>query len=128
MAPRKKTIAGTWRGPKPEIFTAIIWHPANRARHEASYPDRPRFTAAELADWSRIYKRVDAEHPKPGKNSFQALVGRQLAGPDLVIRTAVYFVAYTKDHGSIEIVSIRFADSQERAIFFGEAPGPSRTR
>ncbi len=49
-------------------------------------------------------------------------------GPDLVIRTAVYFVAYTKNHGSIEIVSIRFADSQERAIFFGEASGPPRSR
>ncbi len=65
---------------------------------------------------------------QPGKNSFQALVGRQVVGPDLVIRTAVYFVAYTKDHGSIEIVSIRFADSQERAIFFGEASGPPRSR
>ena len=71
---------------------------------------------------------MDAEHPKPGKNSFQALVGRQVVGLDLVIRTAVYFVAYTKDHGSIEIVSIRFADSQERAIFFGEAPSPPRSR
>ena len=71
---------------------------------------------------------MDAEHPKPGKNSFQALVGRQLVGPDLVIRTAVYFVAYTKDHGSIEIVSIRFGDSQERAVFFGEAPGSPRAR
>lgn len=106
----------------------ITWHPANRARHETSYPDRPRFTAAELADWSRIYKRVDAEHSKPGKNSFQALVGRQLVGADLVIRMAVYFVAYTKDHGTIEVVSIRFADSPERAIFFGEVPDPSRSR
>lgn len=128
MAPRKKTLAGTWRGPKAEAYTAITWHPANRARHEASYPDRPRFTAAELADWSHIYKRVDAEHPKPGKNSFQALVGRHLVGADFVIRTAVYFVAYTKDHGTIEVVSIRFADSQERAIFFGEASSPSRSR
>jgi uncharacterized DUF497 family protein len=35
-----------------------------------------------------------------------------------VIHTAVYFVAYTKDHGIIEVISIRFADSYERAIFF----------
>jgi len=27
-------------------------------------------------------------------------------------------VAYTKSHGIIEVVSIRFADTQERAIFF----------
>jgi hypothetical protein len=118
VAPRKKTLAGTWRGPKPETFTAITWHPANRARHEADYPDRPRFTAAELADWSRIYKRADVEHPKPGKNSFQALVGRQIVGTDLVTRMVIYFVAYTKSHGIIEVVSIRFADTQERAIFF----------
>jgi uncharacterized DUF497 family protein len=118
MAPRKKTIAGTWRGPKGETFTAITWHPANRARHEAEYPDRPSFTTAKLADWSRIFKRTDLEHPKPGKNSFQALVGRQLLGANLVPRTAVYFVAYTKSHGIIEVISIRFADAQERTVFF----------
>jgi hypothetical protein len=70
VAPRTKILAGTWRGPKAEALTAITWHPANRARHESAYPERPRFTAAELADWSRIFKRVDIEHPKPGKNSF----------------------------------------------------------
>jgi uncharacterized DUF497 family protein len=118
VAPRKKTLAGAWRGPGAERFTAITWHPHNRARHEADYPDRPRFTAAELADWSYIFKRVDAEHPKPGKNSFQALVGRDIVVGDLAKRTAVYFVAYTKSHGIIEIISLRFADSQERAVFF----------
>jgi uncharacterized DUF497 family protein len=40
-------------------------------------------------------------------------------GADLVTRTAVYFVAYTKSHGIIEVINIRFADAQERAIFFG---------
>ena len=68
------------------VLSAITWHPANRARHESEYPERPRFTAAEVADWSRIFKRVDAEHPKRGKNSFQALVGRQIVGADLVTR------------------------------------------
>jgi hypothetical protein len=92
------------------VLSAITWHPANRAWHESEYPERPRFTAAELADWSRIFKRVDAEHRKRGKNSFQALVGRQIVGADLVTRTAVYFVAYTKSHGIIEVISIRFAD------------------
>ena len=118
MAPRKKTRARTWRGPQPEGYVGITWNPDNRARHETQYPDRPRFTAAELANWSRIFKRVDAEHPKPGKNSFQALVGREVIGADLVIRTAVYFVAYTKDHGVIEVISIRFANAEERAVFF----------
>lgn len=117
MAPRKKTLAGTWRGPKSEAYTTITWSPHNRARHEAEYPDRPKFTATELADWTRIYKRADVEHPKPGRNSLQALVGRQIVGRDHVIHTAVYFVAYTKDHGIIEVISIRFADTRERAIF-----------
>ena len=83
-----------------------------------AYPDRSRFAAAESVDWTRIYKRIDVEHPKPGRNSFQALVGRQVVGRDFVTHTAVYFVAYTKDHGIIEIISIRFADTYERAIFF----------
>jgi hypothetical protein len=65
MAPRKKTLAGTWRGPKSESYTRITWNPHNRIRHEAEYPDRPRFTAAELADWTRIYKRVDVNIPSP---------------------------------------------------------------
>jgi hypothetical protein len=93
-------------------------NPQNRAKHEAAYPDRPKFAAAELADCGRICKRVEVEHPKPGRNSFQALVGREVVGTDHVIRTAVYFVAYTKDHGIIEVISIRFADTNERAIFF----------
>ena len=118
MAPRKKTLAGTWRGPRPEAFVGITWSPANRARHENLYPDRPRFTAAELADWSRVYKRTDREHQKPGKNSLQALVGRTYVGPDLVKRTVVYFVAYTKTHGIIQIVSICYANVEERAVFF----------
>jgi hypothetical protein len=100
------------------MYTGITWNPDNRARHEARYPDRPRFTAAELADWSRIYRRVDVEHPKPGKSSLQALVGRRVVGADLVTRIAVYFVAYTRSRGILEIVSIRFAGSEERAIFF----------
>lgn len=110
-------MAGTWRGATSEAYTTITWNSHNRARHEADYPDRPRFTAAELANWTRIYKRVDIEHPKPGRNSFQALVGRQIVSRIDMIHTAVYFVAYTKDHGIIEIISIRFADTNERTIF-----------
>jgi hypothetical protein len=118
MAPGRKTLAGTWRGPTSETYTTITWNSHNRARHETDYPDRPRFTAAELADWTRIYKRVDIEHPKPGRNSFKALVGRKIVSRNDMIHTAVYFVAYTKDHGIIEVVSIRFADTNERTIFF----------
>ncbi len=119
MAPRKKTLAGSWRGPQLETYSAFVWNVANRRRHETDYPTRPAFTAAERADWTRIYKPVDIEHRKPGRNSFQALVGRQLAGPDGIPRTVVYFVAYMKEHGIIEIVSIRYADTHERTIFLG---------
>lgn len=111
-------MAGTWRGPRSGSFSSIVWSTRNRARREAAYPDRPKFTAAEPADWTRIFKRVDLEHPTPGKNSFQAPVGREVIGRDLVSRTVVYFVAYTKDHGIIEVISIRFADNHERAICF----------
>jgi hypothetical protein len=65
---------------------------------------------------AQLWQRFD--NPKPGRNSLQALVGRQIVGPDQVIHTAVYFVAYTKDHGIIEVISIRFADTSERAICF----------
>jgi hypothetical protein len=46
------------------------------------------------------------------------LVARQIDGADLVIRTEVYFVALTKSPFFIEGIGIRFAGSQERAIFF----------
>ena len=119
MAPRKKILAGTWRGPRSESYTLITWNPHDRARHEAEYPDRPKFTAAELADWGHIYKRIDVGQPKAGRNSFQALVGRQIVERDHMTRTAVYFAAYTNDHGIIEVIRLRFADSHERAIFVG---------
>jgi hypothetical protein len=54
----------------------------------------------------------------PGRNSFQGLVGRQVVGRDHVTHTVIYFVAYTKDHGIIEIIRIRVVDSYERSIFF----------
>jgi hypothetical protein len=46
-----------------------------------------------------------------------ALVGRQIDGADLVTRTAAYFVAFTKSHRFIEVIGIRFAGSEEHAIF-----------
>jgi hypothetical protein len=52
VAPRRKNLLGTWRGPQREFFSSITWNAANRARHEADYPDRPKFTAAQSADWS----------------------------------------------------------------------------
>ena len=81
MAPRRKSLAGSWRGPRAEVFTAITWQPLNRARHEAAYPDRPRFTAAELADWSRIHKRIDVEHSKSAKTGFKPCSDAQSPAP-----------------------------------------------
>ncbi|WP_287758968.1 hypothetical protein [Acidiphilium sp.] len=79
--------------------------------HEAKRP-KPRFEAGRRADWSRVFKRKDAEHPGP-PDRFQALVGR-----DLGVAYAVYFVVYTKVDGHLNIISIRFASDAERQVFF----------
>jgi hypothetical protein len=47
-----------------------------------------------------------------------ALVRRQIDRADLVSRTAVYFVAFTKSHLFIEVIGIPFAGSDEPTIFF----------
>jgi len=72
VSPRRKLAA--FRGPQVETFAGITWDEANRAAHEAKRP-KPRFEAARLADWSRMFKRKDAEHPGT-PNRFQALGGR----------------------------------------------------
>ncbi len=110
MPPRRK-LPG-FRGPLAEVFSAIVWEERNRAFHEAKRPV-PRFEAARLADWSRIFKRPDAEH-RGSPPRYQALVGR-----DLGLRYAVYFIVFCKVDGHMEVITIRFANDAERAIFFG---------
>ncbi len=94
-----------------ETFTDIIWDEANRATHEAKRA-KPRFEAARLANWSRVFKRKDVEH-RGAPERFQALVGR-----DLGIVYAVYFVVYAKIDGHLSLITIRFANDAERQIFF----------
>ena len=109
MPPPRKLSA--FRGPIVERFMAITWNETNRAEHEARRP-APRFEAARQADWSRVFKRKDVEHPgRPDR--FQALVGR-----DLGTAYAVYFVAYAKVDGRLDIITIRFANDAERQVFF----------
>jgi uncharacterized DUF497 family protein len=109
MPPRRKLAV--FRGPRVETFAGITWDEANRAAHEIKRPT-PRFEAARHADWSRVFKRKDAEHPGP-PDRFQALVGR-----DLGVAYAVYFVVYAKVSGHLHIITIRFANDAERQVFF----------
>jgi hypothetical protein len=74
MPPRRKLPA--FRGPLAEVFSAVVWDEGNRAVHEAKRP-KPRFEAARLADWTRIFKRLDVEH-SGSPQRYQALVGREL--------------------------------------------------
>ncbi len=109
MPPRHKHAA--FRGPHVETFVDIVWDEANRLAHEAKR-SKPRFEAARHADWSRVFKRKDVEHPgRPDR--FQALVGR-----DLGVAYAVYFVVYAKVEHHLHIITIRFANNAERQIFF----------
>ena len=109
MPPRRRLAV--FRGPQVETFTDITWDEAKRLVHEAKRP-KPRFEAARRADWSRVFKRKDVEHPGP-PDRFQALVGR-----DLGVAYAVYFVVYAKVNRHLHIITIRFANDAERQVFF----------
>ena len=109
MPPRRKLLS--FRGPMPESLAGITRNEADRRAHEAKRP-WPGFAVALSLDWSRVMKRKDVEHrhrPEP----FQALVGRQLG-----VQTAVYFVVYGEVDGRLHLISIRYANSDEREIFF----------
>lgn len=109
MPPRRKLLS--FRGPLTESFAGITWDAANRRAHEARRP-RPGFAATLWLDWSRVMKRKDIEHrDKPDR--FQALVGRQVG-----VQAVVYFVVYSKVNGYLDVISIRYANSDEREIFF----------
>ena len=109
MPPRRKLQA--FRGPLAETFLDLRWDEANRAAHAEKRP-KPSFEAVLHADWSRVFKRKDIEHPGH-PDRFQALVGR-----DLGVAYAVYFVVYAKVDGHLTIITIRYANDAERQIFF----------
>jgi uncharacterized DUF497 family protein len=109
MPPRRKLVS--FRGPLPESFAGVSWDEANRQAHEARRP-RPGFAAAPWLDWSRVMKRRDAEH-RGRPDRFQALAGRQLGA-----QTATWFVVYSKVNDYLHLISIRYANSDEREIFF----------
>ncbi|HYD66585.1 BrnT family toxin [Azospirillum sp.] len=93
--------------PHVEAFEGITWDPANRdvhfQKHGIDFPIAAKF------NWTRILKRKDAEHPdRPPR--FNALA--EVPGIDLV-----FLVVYTKSDGWLNIISIRLANAEERAIF-----------
>ena len=109
MPPRRKLLS--FRGPLAESFVDITWNETNRQTHEAKRP-QPEFAVTRRLDWSRVMKRKDTEH-RDWPERFQALVGRQLG-----VQTAVYFVVYSKVDGHLNVISIRYASSDERETFF----------
>jgi uncharacterized DUF497 family protein len=109
MPPRRKLVS--FRGPLPESFLGVTWDEANRQAHEARRP-RPGSATTLWLDWSRVMKRRDAEH-RGRPDRFRALVGRQLG-----VQTAVYFVVCRKVNLYLHVISIRYANSDEREIFF----------
>ena len=109
MPPRRKLLS--FRGPLAESFVDITWKEANRRAHEAKRP-QPEFAVTRRLDWSRAMKRKDAEH-RDWPERFQALVGRQVGG-----QTTLYFGVYSKMDGYLDVISIRYANSDERETFF----------
>lgn len=109
MPPRRKL--SSFRGPLAEPFAGVTWDEANRRAHEAKRP-RPGFSAALWLDWSHVMKREDVEHAgRPDR--FQAPVGRRFG-----VQTAVYFLVYSKLDGYLHLISFRYANGDEREIFF----------
>jgi len=80
MTPRRKLSAFR---PVSESFTRITWAEPNRLAHEAKRPFPP-WALAHRADWSRVMKRKDTEHPGPPAR-FQALVRLDLADRTFIL-------------------------------------------
>jgi uncharacterized DUF497 family protein len=100
--------------PVRETFKGVRWRRSNRLWHEQHTRTDPRFPDACYLDWSRILKRPDTRHDD----------GRQLA---IVSRTlgphrVTYFVVYVKRAGYLNVVSIRYAEDNERSLFAQHYP------
>ena len=93
-----------------ERFAGITWNEANRLAHEAKRPFPP-WRLPPFADWSRVCKRKDIEHPHP-PDRFQALVRLVLEG-----RAFVLFVAYSKENQLLNVITARMATDLEAQTF-----------
>jgi uncharacterized DUF497 family protein len=115
MPPRKKFPA--FRA-HMETFTDIYSDPANRIAHERRRPF-PAFSDADLLDWSDTLKRKDVEHSDQPPR-FQALVAyradywRAFGGTG---DPRVCFVVYCKINQRLKLISIRYANPEERQVF-----------
>jgi hypothetical protein len=100
--------------PVRETFRGIRWDRRNRLWHERYTRTDPRFSAACKLDWSRILKRPDTRYAD----------GRQLGivARDLGSRRVVYFLAYVKRNGFLNVISIRYAEISEELLFFRHYP------
>jgi uncharacterized DUF497 family protein len=100
--------------PFVEAFRGIRWNRQNRLWHEKNKRADPRFSAACKLDWTRVLKRPDTRHAD----------GRQLGivSRDLGHRRVVYFLAYVKRNGFLNVVSIRYAEISEELLLFRHYP------
>lgn len=112
MPPRRKLVA--FRATS-ERFTRITWDEPNRLAHEAKRPFPP-WALLPMADWTRVCKRKDIEHPGP-PDRFQALTSLVIEG-----RTFILFVAYSKDHRALKVLTTRVATDNESQVFFQHWP------
>lgn len=112
MPPRRKLAA--FRA-TTEHFTRITWHEPNRVAHEAKR-GFPPWRLLPFADWTRVCKRKDVEHPGP-PDRFQALVRLDLQG-----RAFILFVAYFKDHQALHVITTRVATDRESQAFHQHHP------
>ncbi len=95
--------------PVRETFKGVRWRRSNRLWHETHTRTDPRFPDACFLDWSNILKRPDTRHDD----------GRQLAivSRPLGAFLAIYLVVYVKRAGYLHVISIRYAEANERALF-----------
>ncbi|MBF0482218.1 MAG: hypothetical protein HQK82_11185 [Desulfovibrionaceae bacterium] len=108
MTPKDKHVAFR---PHAEAFKNVVWEEPNRAKHEAKRP-YPPFRIAKFLDWARIKKRKDIEH-RDQPDRFQALVAWRISEPP-----PIFFVVYSKIDGNLNLISIRYANDQERETFY----------
>lgn len=92
-----------------EVFKGIVWKPQLRDAHHKKHGID--FPISQTFDWERILKRRDTERPgEPVR--FNVLA--EIPGA-----AQVYLAVYTRTDDWLNIVAIRRADDEERALFGG---------
>jgi len=106
---KKNDVARRYRGYRPMIeeIEGFVWDEANRERHYQKHG--VDFPIVAKCDWSRVRKRKDTRH-RANPPRWNALVALPESG-------LVLFVVYTKSDKVLNVISMRLADAEERAIF-----------